>query len=101
MAISNTEWEYERGLRYVNEDLEPKSLENELVQFIENNSNAFDDTDTDRTQSTKIKRYVIRYFALIDSPGCGHYSYFPRGRPGLVNIATKILTFIALRERRL
>jgi hypothetical protein len=95
MAISNTEWEYERGLRYVNEDLEPKSLENELVQFIENNSNAFDDTDTDRTQSTKIKRYVIRYFALIDSPGCGHYLYFPRGRPGLVNIATKILTFIA------
>ena len=92
---SNTEWEYERGLKYPNEDLEQKSLESELVQFIENNSNAFGDTDTDTTQSTKIKRYIIRYFALIDSPGCGHHSYFPNGRPGLVNIARKILTVVA------
>ena len=92
---SNTEWEYGRGLKYPNEDLEQKPLESELVQFIENNSNAFGDTDTDTTQSTKIKRYIIRYFALFDSPGCGHHSYFPNGRPGLVNIASKILTVVA------
>jgi hypothetical protein len=92
---SNTEWEYGTGLKYHFEDLEQKPLESELVQFIENNSNAFGDTDTDTTQSTKIKRYIIRYFALFDSPGCGHHSYFPNGRPGLVNIARKILTVIA------
>ena len=91
----NTVWEYGSGLKYPGEDLAQQPLESELVKFIENNSNAFDDTDTDRTQSTKIKRYVIRYFALIDSPGCGHHSYFPNGRPGLVNIARKILTVVA------
>ena len=91
----NTVWEYGRGLKYLNEDLAQQPLESELVQFIENNSNAFGDTDTDTTQSTKMKRYIIRYFALVDSPGCGHHSYHPNGRPGLVNIARKILTVVA------
>jgi hypothetical protein len=91
----NTVWEYGSGLKYPGEDLAQQPLESELVKFIENNSNAFGDTDTDTTQSTKMKRYIIRYFALNDSPGCGHHSYFPNGRPGLVNIARKILTVVA------
>ena len=91
----NTVWEYGRGLKYIGEDLAQQPLESELVQFIENNSNAFGDTDTDTTQSTKMKRYIIRIFANFDSAACSHHSYFPNGRPGLVNIARKILTVVA------